>query len=272
MLPNSLLFAMRETGNNNSILKIDENSARKYNSEMYGIFFSINGFKDRRVKENLTNINAWAIDIDKLEKNIQIKLITKSILPPSLIIESKNGYHVYWFAKDAKAENYKNVVENRLIPFFQADTRAKDICRILRMPNYWHWKDEKDPFLIKEVFRSDIQYKEKEMILFFKDFSIKTKEKKKTFTNSYNNKDALLKLSGLSVVKNETFSFMTNTNGTEQILVNGKKTSSWIDHNGNIGSYDRGGCTWIQWLKWYGHTAQEAIKIGEANGIRTERV
>ena len=273
MMQNSLLFVMRDAGNDKSILKVDSvQECRKYNNEKYGVFFSINGFKDRRTKDNLVNINAWAVDIDKLNKNTQEKIIMCSPIIPSLIVESKNGYHVYWFSKDASPENYKEVLDNRLIPFFQADTRAKDICRILRVPGYFHWKDENDPFLIQEVFRNNNQYSEREMLAFFPSARTKTTQKTLRFATEYDNKDALIKLSGCHEVRGEVFDFQNNTNGTLQIKVNGKPTSSWIDKQGYIGSYDRGGCTWIQWLKWYNHTGKEAIEIGNKYGIRTEQI
>jgi hypothetical protein len=273
MFKNSLMFAMKDSGQDRNMVTLQtEKESREYNFNMYGIFFSINGFKDRRIKENLTNVNAWAVDIDKIDKDTQIKIITRSPIPPSLIIESKNGYHVYWLAKDGTKENYKEIVEFRLIPFFQADIRAKDICRILRMPGYFHWKDENDPFLIQEVFRNDHLYSEREMLLFFPNYRTKSKSSDLKFTEEYDNRDALSKLSGKHEVKGEAFDFVRNANGTWQITVNGKKTSSWIDKQGYIGSYDRGGCTWIQWLKWYNFTGKEAIMIGQRYGIRTESV
>lgn len=257
MFKNSLLIAMKENGEDIKI--ISKKEAKDLNSKKYGIFFTINGFKDRRIKDNLLNINAWAIDIDNYDKSYQVKLIEKSPLPPSIIIESKNGYHVYWLAKNASAENYSKITADRLIPFFEADSRAKDICRILRYPNYFHWKDEDNPFLVKIIFLKKVRYSEKDMLRVFPE--IKKNKYLKNINIKYDNMKALEILSGKDEVKNERFSFKRNSNGTYQILVNGKNTSSWIDLNGNIGSYDRGGVTVFQWVKWYGYSNSEVYNI-----------
>lgn len=79
-----------------------------------------------------------------------------------------------------------------------------------------------------------------------------------TFGNSM---EHLEKLSGAEELKGEVIDFKQNSNGTHQIIVDGKSTGCWIDHNGFIGSNDKGGPTAIQWIEWYGYSTEDAYKI-----------
>lgn len=270
MLKNSLIFAMKETGVDRDMKQIfNHETATLYNQRKYGIFFSVNGFKDRRIKENLLNINAWAVDIDILSKEKQRELIQRSPLPPSLVIESKNGYHLYWLAQNA-TENKYDEIENRLIAFFSADIKAKDLCRILRHPKFYHWKDENDPFMVNIVWnKPNLTYRQEKMLAIFKP----PPKPKKTFPRVYTKNDidnmkALEILSGKAEVNGEVFTFKRNSSGY-QIIVNGKPTSSWIDKEGLIGSYERGGCSWVNWICWYNYTKEQALKIGEKYGLKS---
>jgi len=270
MLKNSLVFVMKDSGVDKDIKQVfDEETAVEYNKNKYGVFFSVNGFKDRRIKENLININAWAVDIDNLSKEKQKELILSSPLPPSLVIESKNGFHLYWFSKDATKEKYEEI-EQRLVNFFHADLKARDLCRILRYPNYYHWKNENDPFMVSMVWNKDnLVYSEEKMLSCFKPI----KTFKRTYSapvslNTVDNIKALEILSGKPEVRGEVFTFKKNSSGY-QILVDGRTTSSWIDKEGLIGSYERGGCSWVNWVMWYGYTRSEALSIGEKYGIKS---
>lgn len=268
----SLFVAMQDA---EGALKMPEmislGDAEEYNEKQYGIFVSVNGFRHRRIAANLTRINAWAIDIDDGTKAEQQKRLEASPLIPSLVIESKNGFHAYWKAKDATVSNFATV-QNILIPFFKADPNAKDLCRILRYPGFFHWKNPNDPFLVSITHEENYSYSESEMLKafhFFKNekskrmqiltatqmiqYSMGELEDLKKFDGSdcaISAETALLKFSGTQYVNGETYDLKINHNGTLQIWVNGKSTANWIDASGRIGSHDRGGPTIFQWLFW----------------------
>jgi len=94
---------------------------------------------------------------------------------PTFIIETKNGLHALWVfdtplllnqtidsdnpeSNNQEPQNaseissilsrYSNTL-NRIINHFHADPGVKDVCRVLRLPNTWHLKDPKSPFLVK---------------------------------------------------------------------------------------------------------------------------
>ena len=249
---------------------------------------AVNQFDGARKKENLTKINAWYVEFDEGSKKDHLERIRKGLIP-SLIIESKRGYHCYWFSKDASIENYKNIIEQRLIPFYGSDPNPKDISRILRAPGFFHKKDPNDPFLVKEVFKKNYFYKEAELKAFYdipphiKKKLLEKEELKKEFKKengsgslfekiySLDCEEALLKLSGHPSVGGEYFSFKKVSNGNLNIFVNNKSTSCFIDRDKKIGSLSGGGPTIFAWLKWYGNSAAESIRvIKEVLGVTDE--
>lgn len=273
LFQDSLIIAMQDQKDAIKTPRIIEfKQAKELNKQGYGIFVTINGFKDKRVKEALTSINAWAIDLDKGTKAEQMARIERSPLPPTMIIESKNGYHVWWAAKDGNPSHYEEILK-RLVDFFDADKNAKDITRLLRLPQFKHMKDPQNPFDIEIVFWNPRTFAESEMLMSFKDHSEPyLKEHKGTYSQfkSRNNtmvalqknkwlkndlnascKDQLQQLSGTHWVNGDEFEFVPHPDGTEQIWVNGASSSCWIDKNGKIGSHDKGGPTTWQWLNWY---------------------
>lgn len=255
---------MDDTGQVMGMIPISRGEARGWNAQNYGIFHAVQEFHSEvRRLENLKRIRCWAIDIDG-RKEDQSALIAKSPLVPSMIVESKNGYHLYWFAKDASVENYRAILESRLIPHFNADRNAKDLCRVLRTPHFFHCKNPDDKFKVRLVYRKkNLFYREQEMFVFFraperKKVTLPSRQQTAVRDGGFWERAsalpcgwALEMLSGTSHVAGEVFDFKEHRNGTRQIVVNGKPTSSWIDRDGMIGSYQRGGPSICAWLYWY---------------------
>lgn len=253
-----LYISMHEGGGNAEVVSL--NTCLQRNEMGAGAFVTVQSFKgERRITENLTKINAWAIDLDEGTKEQQRERIRKSPLCPSAIVEAKRGYHVYWKAIDARPNNF-GLIQQALVDFFGADNRAKDLCRFLRLPDCNHWKDPKDPFMVHQVFEKDTAYVDGQMMRAF----VKHKPKPKTvksFGDFSGCKRGLELLSGAPELGGEQFTFRLNAKGTLQILVNGKSTSSWIALDGHIGSHDRGGPGLIAWVQWYKYTREEARSI-----------
>ena len=146
------------------VFPVTPREAPTWNERGHGIFWTVNEFSGPRKVENLSRIRAWAIDIDDGTKEEQEERIQRSPLVPSLVVESKNGYHVYWSAADGTAENWHAIVTDRLVPFFGADPRARDIARILRATGYAHMKNPAAPFIVRPVHRWKVAYTEAQML------------------------------------------------------------------------------------------------------------
>jgi len=166
----------------------------------YGIFFSVNGFKTdmSRKTENLYSLNTVYADIDYPQKknpptDRQIVTFKRAVMEdlvscisfsdrdaflknpseadcapaPTAIVETKNGYHVYWvFQKpilldDPRLRNNPELrtslletygkIEAKIIERFHGDLGAKDVTRVLRVPGSYHLKHPNDPFLVRLV-------------------------------------------------------------------------------------------------------------------------
>lgn len=147
----------------NGAFEISYSEAQELNKQGYGIFICPNDFKGARRKANLLRINFWIADIDEGTKQDMQFLISSLVLKPSIIIETKRGYHLYWRAINATPANYE-AIERGLIKRLNADEGAKDYTRLLRCPNFYHMKDPNNPYLIKVVQQNENAYTEEQML------------------------------------------------------------------------------------------------------------
>ena len=301
-------YRLDDSGNERGMIFTADDKLNYWNEKKWGIFHTIQNFGgNRRREENLQQIRCWAIDLDGKNKKELWWMIKQSPLAPTMIVETKNGFHVYWYTKgDATIENYATILD-RLIWNFQkkdkwgnlvklrnskgqlktigADDNAKDLCRVLRTPKYYHWKDQNNPFLVKVIESREITYPESMMLHFFKpkpkkevtvkiirelsvekvkSSSVGTKDLK-SFWEKMNQLDCkwgLQMLSGSWAVAGEEYDFKPNQNGTFQIIVDGNSTGCWIDKEGKIGSSAQGVYTLSGWIRWFGHDWKKVYKAG----------
>ena len=247
----------------------------------FGVFATVNSFNGPRRKENLTRINAWAIDIDEGTKEQMHAKLTKSPLVPTIIVETKRGFQAYWGARDGKAEHWDYIVLEHLVPFFGSDANARDLCRILRVPGFLHLKDPADPFKIKRVWKHNVFYTERQVISFGEMPWVPSRAKHQaalaearasstTFSASdslldaiwnLNCEEGLGRLSGHWAVGGESYAFRRTTRGNLNLFVDGKGTSCFLDESRRIGSLDGGGPTLVQWLRWFKHDWKVVIEV-----------
>lgn len=148
---------------------IDPKDAKKWNEKGYGIHWCPQVFKDGvRKTENLERIRYWLADIDNGDKDTMSRRIAQLPLDPTLVVETKRGFHVYWRAKDATAANYP-IIEKGIAEFLCADGSLITPTHTLRFPGFLHQKDPKDPFMVRFVFvRKENEYSEKTMLRVFR--------------------------------------------------------------------------------------------------------
>ena len=158
---------------------------QKYQNQGFGIYFVVNSGGQK--KKSIKRINAHFIDMDfgKVPKIINgislkdskgktiyeyrskeeiekykidfLKRLENFKLNPNVIVETKNGFHVYWLLDFEKTQNLYSFppLQEKLIEYFaaseerkeHADSSVKDISRVLRLINYKHLKNPKDPLL-----------------------------------------------------------------------------------------------------------------------------
>jgi len=102
---------------------------------------SANGAK----KGTVRHLRVIALDIDSTDEAWRETL---SAALPQAVVQTKNGYHVYWRLPDSHElpfDHYR-AAAMAIGELCGADPKAMDVARILRVPGYWHQKDPASPF------------------------------------------------------------------------------------------------------------------------------
>lgn len=146
-----------------------------------GSFFTPNGCKGSHKTENLTQINAIFADWDfkpredangnPLEPTGARKPDFKQFLldiddlpTPTFVVESGNGWHVYWLLEesmaldeDNRAEVIKQVegIHRYIHTHYGSDGGALNAARLLRVPGSVHTKQPEHPFTVAVVINNE---------------------------------------------------------------------------------------------------------------------
>jgi len=138
---------------------IDAFCAKHANENLY---FSIATRDGGGTKSHIQHIPAAWVDLDF--KNIPQphadKLIGECLGQPTFVVESGNGYHVYWKFKEPWGKS--NIADHekllrQLAVYFSGDLAATDSSRILRLPDSRNFK-YKPPRRVKVLFASKHEY------------------------------------------------------------------------------------------------------------------
>ena len=85
---------------------LDTESIDKLNEQKFGVWFTPNSMKDgKRNKPNVTRFNAVPLDKDftgskeeiTAAKADYLKMLLGLQLVPTVIVDTRNGFHLYWF-------------------------------------------------------------------------------------------------------------------------------------------------------------------------------
>ncbi len=253
--------------------------ARARNEAGADVYWTPNNFDGHhRKKEDLRQITSFFCEIDDGDKATQMNRL-HGYLPPSCIIETKRGHHVYWYLDQpidcssdpvGRADWFRSIVAGRICQALRADTQAADACRLLRMPMYRYWKDGLGQFIVDISLETGRRYALDEILRAFPE--PKQREPAPdapqspprrdlppplstdgfwTKANTLDCRAALEKLSGSSHVSCERFTFRKQRDGTTRIDIDGKPRNAWIDRDGKIGSVAGGGPSIPNWLFYY---------------------
>jgi len=84
---------------------LDPDIIAKYNFRKYGIWFTPNSMRNgKRLKANASRFNAIVLDMDfkgtddeiTAQKAVKLKMLFDLQLIPTVIVETRNGFHLYW--------------------------------------------------------------------------------------------------------------------------------------------------------------------------------
>ena len=176
--------------------KLDE-----LNSGTHGEFFCVNEISRRndpqkhRTSKMLTRIRAVWAD----EDNVRDFPRDDFAIRPSVIVQSSQGkFHYYWLTTTDKIEEWGYVM-NSIANTYETDGNAKDLVRVLRMPDFLHHKGE--PFLTQYHVYSDTPYMWNDVVKAFPpNFDVKPRNvmegraatDRRMFTNYAEARDAII--------------------------------------------------------------------------------
>lgn len=118
---------------------VEQDEIESLNDKGYGIYFTVNKFpKGSRIKSQCLRVRAvWVEDDDTGE------LVKDWPLPPSIIVNSSEGkYHYYWLTSTKKYNEFELVMQT-MVDKYNCDKKARDISRVMRLPETYHHKSKK---------------------------------------------------------------------------------------------------------------------------------
>jgi len=135
----------------------------------HGVFFSPNGCSQMRRKTHLTQINTLFADFDFKSAVVtgdmkpdykQFMLDLDDLPTPTFVIESGNGWHVYWLLDEPIMVNDENrnsviasveAIQRTIHLQYGSDKSGIECVHLLRVPGYEHKKMPEHPFMVQVV-------------------------------------------------------------------------------------------------------------------------
>ena len=146
------------------------------------IYFCVNGtetYKKTKPRDlDITEYVSWYLDLDAgkdefgnyytgkelgKRKTAFRKII--NLLPKNTaVVETRNGYHVYYACEDVTSESVWRRIQNRLLDVAAvADPAVKEPSRLMRLPGTYWMKDKSAPFLVSVISAEKITWKPEDL-------------------------------------------------------------------------------------------------------------
>jgi hypothetical protein len=144
-------------GNDAAGMKEAEAFARREDRPGFSVFDAVNLYRDDATRRNAETVAALICvhaDIDLKDLTEDRNLVRQRILslpcPPSVVIDSGHGYHVYYFFKEpvevaSEEAALVRVLRARLVAWLGADPHCDQDCALMRRPGTTNSKDPNNP-------------------------------------------------------------------------------------------------------------------------------
>ena len=162
--------------NQGNVLKYPDGKVKKEQTKLIIKYYFIDIDNDGKDKETKKIIQERYNN--DYSKDKQLENIMNLIIKPSMIIETKNGYHCYWKLKEpitiesytTDNEHIKNwkYIEQGIQEKLVADKSTTNINRLFRTPYFYHRKHPDDSFLVEIKHIDERTFTETEMLDYFK--------------------------------------------------------------------------------------------------------
>src|ERR671918_2130512 len=122
-----------------------------------------------RKRENVTRVRAVFLDGDG---QVTLDELLSFALEPHMVVESSPGhYQAYWLVDGLALEQFEGVQRSIAKTFGDADSII-DLCRVMRVPGFWHQKDPARPFQIHIAYEdARLPYKPTDILRTFAPLS-----------------------------------------------------------------------------------------------------
>ena len=123
--------------------------ARRNAEHRAAVWVCINATDGRgRKRENVTRVRAVFLDGDG---QVALDQLLSFTLEPHIVVESSPGhYQAYWLVDGLACEQFEGV-QRRIAKTFGDAGSIIDLCRVMRVPGFWHQKDPARPFQVRIV-------------------------------------------------------------------------------------------------------------------------
>lgn len=144
---------------------------KKYNAQGYNIYYLPNFPKEYPAGVTVDGsmvdtFNYVFVDMDLKDKiytkDSFIELIGTSTIPPTKIVDSGGGIHVYWRVSDLDAMSYLRF-QRRLLRLFNTDEAVGQLFQLMRYPDTINTKLENDKKLCELQFEDSVVYTSEEL-------------------------------------------------------------------------------------------------------------
>jgi hypothetical protein len=90
-------------------------------------------------------------------------------IPPSILVETRNGFHAYWLLKGDVSEDQFRDCQLRLAQFFNSDTQVCNPARAMRLPGFDWIKHGYPPFPVQVVSFANVRYPVQDIVHYLPD-------------------------------------------------------------------------------------------------------
>jgi len=110
----------------------------RLNNRGAGVFVTVNRTdgSGRRKNDAIVGLRALFIDCDSGWPALPLRP------PPSLVVRSANGPHVYWLLTAGEPLDAFRDAQRALAGHYGTDVSVNDLARVMRLPGFWHRKAE----------------------------------------------------------------------------------------------------------------------------------
>jgi hypothetical protein len=110
-----------------------------------GVFVCVNETDLRgRREENVTALRALFVDVDDSEPRTWA-------LPPDILVQSARGVHAYWLLDAGEPLSEFAAGQKRAAAYYRSDPVIHDLPRVMRLPGFYHRKNEPTLVQLLEV-------------------------------------------------------------------------------------------------------------------------